>query len=34
MDWIDLLEDGESWRAIVNEIMNLRVPSVGKFLTS
>jgi hypothetical protein len=26
MDWIDLAEDREQWRALVNTIMNLRVP--------
>jgi hypothetical protein len=26
MDWIDLAEDREHWRALVNTVMNLRVP--------
>jgi hypothetical protein len=26
MDWIDLAEDTDRWRALVNTIMNLRVP--------
>jgi hypothetical protein len=26
MDWIDLAEAGDQWRALVNTIMNLRVP--------
>ena len=34
MDWIGLARHGERWRAVVNEIMNLRVPSAGNFLTS
>jgi hypothetical protein len=25
MDWIDLAEDREQWRALVNMVMNLRV---------
>jgi hypothetical protein len=25
MDWIDLDQDGDQWRAIVNIVMNLRV---------
>jgi hypothetical protein len=25
-DWIDLAEDRDQWRALVNTIMNLRVP--------
>ena len=33
MDWIDLAQDGVRWRAVVNEIMNLRVPSARNFLT-
>jgi hypothetical protein len=26
MDWIDLAQDRERWMALVNTIMNLRVP--------
>jgi hypothetical protein len=26
VDWIDHAEDGNQWRALVNTVMNLRVP--------
>jgi hypothetical protein len=33
MDWIDLAQNREPWRALVNTVLNLRVPYyAGKFL--
>jgi hypothetical protein len=35
VDWIHLAQDKEQWKAVVNTIINLRVPyKVGNFLTS
>jgi hypothetical protein len=35
VDWIHLAQDMDKWQAVVNTVMNLRVPSkVVSFLTS
>jgi len=35
MGWIDLVQDRDRWLALVNTVMNLRVPqNAGNFLTS
>jgi hypothetical protein len=35
LNWIDLAQDRDQWKALVNTEMNLRVPYIsGKFLSS
>jgi hypothetical protein len=35
MDWIDLAQDRDQWKVLVNIIMNLQVPqNAGKFLNN
>jgi hypothetical protein len=34
MDWIDLVQSGDKWKALLNIVMNFRVPyKAGKFLS-
>jgi hypothetical protein len=34
MDWIDVAQDRDRWRVLVNTVLNLRVPyNAGKFLS-
>jgi hypothetical protein len=32
-DWINLVQDRDQWWTPVNTVMNLRVPSIEKFLS-
>jgi hypothetical protein len=35
MEWIDLAQDRDRWRALMKMVVNIKVPkNVGKFLSS
>ena len=35
IDWLDLAQERDTWRVLVNTVMNIRVPqNAGNFLSS